>query len=110
MGDDFNFFLPDTLLEDSDSDGEGNGDASVSDLPEGFLPTSGAPDFDTGGGYPAQSRLLPGIASANLGSGGSHRCVSSGSFLPAHPHSFPPVSCSVSLSLHCPQNPCANRG
>lgn len=75
MGDDFNFFLPDELLNDSDSDGENGPDPSVgSGLPPGFVSTAGAPDFtDSAGGYPAQSRLLSGIANQGLRSGSSHR-------------------------------------
>ena len=79
MGDDFNFFLPDELLNDSDSDGENVGDAlpggpgaaslqAGSGLPAGFVSSTSTPDFpDSGTGYPAQSRLLSGIANANQG-------------------------------------------
>lgn len=83
MGDDFNFFLPDELLNDSDSDGENVSDPAVelgsSTLPQGFVPSAAAADFaDPGPGYPPQSRLLPGIANANPGlrpGTSSHRYV-----------------------------------
>lgn len=77
MGDDFNFFLPDELLNDSDSEGE-NSDPS-SRLPPGFVSTTAAPDFtdpdftDPPGSYPAQSRLLSNITSQGLRPGASHR-------------------------------------
>ena len=78
MGDDFNFFLPDELLNDSDSDGEReNAVPPASELvrlPEGFVPRGGinAPDFiDAGSGYPSQSRLLNNLRPA----ASSHRWV-----------------------------------
>ena len=78
MGDDFNFFLPDELLNDSDSDGERESGVppapGLARLPEGFVPRGGinAPDFtDPGSGYPAQSRLLNTLRPA----ASSHRWV-----------------------------------
>jgi hypothetical protein len=50
--DDFNFFLPDTLLEDSDSDGEGGGESRRNFAAAGSEP---------GGNFPPQSRLLSGL-------------------------------------------------
>eukprot|EP01043_Picozoa_sp_COSAG02_P019205 COSAG02_NODE_918_length_15945_cov_5.640752_8_plen_72_part_00 len=65
MGDDFNFFLPDELLDDDSDDGD-----PLASLPPGFVPkTDFTDDVGQGGFNPAQSRLLSNIASANQGRG-----------------------------------------
>lgn len=61
MADDFNFMLPDGLLE-SDSDSDGGGDQS-GDLPAGF-------ERGPSSSYPAQSRLLPSLGAGGLGGSG----------------------------------------
>jgi hypothetical protein len=65
MGDDFNFFLPDELLDDDSDDGD-----PLASLPPGFVPKTDFTDAGQGGFNPAQSRLLSNIASATQGSSG----------------------------------------
>ena len=81
-----NFFLPDDLLE-SDSDSDDGGGGSIGGLPAGFV-SSGAPagqEFDAG--FPAQSRLLPGISSQAPPAQPSSRCASAP---PRRPPTRPP--------------------